>query len=73
MERKIRETKRELTAYDEAGFKDEFSAASAKLKAQRDKLNGFCEETGLLRQNEREQVLGYSHSQAAKAVWAARK
>lgn len=73
MERKIRETKRELAAYDEAGFKDEFSATSAKLKAQRDKLNGFCEETGLLRQNEREQVLGYSHSQATKATWAAKE
>jgi len=73
MERKIRATKRELAAYDEAGFKDDFAAASAKLKAQRDGLNDFCKQTKLLRQNEREQVLGYSHSQAAKAVWAFRR
>ncbi|MBE6723306.1 MAG: phage capsid protein [Ruminococcaceae bacterium] len=73
MERKIRATKREMTAYDAAGQREDFASAASKLKAQREKLNDFCKETGLLRQDEREQVLGYSHSQATKAAWAARR
>ena len=33
----------------------------------------FCRQTGLVRQREREQVLGFGRSQASKAVWENRK
>jgi len=80
-ERKIRSTKRELAGYDEGikstdnetlrnAMQADFSNASVKLKQQEAALKDFANQTGLDRQREREQVLGFSHSQASKAVQA---
>ncbi|WP_085832867.1 phage minor capsid protein [Clostridium merdae] len=80
MERQIRATKRELAGYD-AGIKssdseelknaltERFQAASVKLSRQKSQMDDFLGQTGMLRQTEREQVLGFGRSQAQKAVW----
>ena len=84
MERQIRATKRELAGYD-AGIKgtdneklrdalnEQFQAAAVKLSRQKSQLDDFLGLTGMLRQGEREQVLGFGRSQAQKAVWAAKR
>lgn len=83
LERRIRATKRELTGYS-AGMKaggqdvrnalqDQFNAASVKLKRQEAKLKDFTRQTGLDRQREREQALGFGQSTAQKAVQANKK
>ncbi|MDU7338601.1 MAG: phage minor capsid protein [Clostridium sp.] len=81
MERQIRATKRELAGYD-AGIKssdseelknaltERFQATSVKLSQHKSQMEDFLDQTGMLRQGEREQVLGFSRSQAQKAVWA---
>lgn len=80
MERTIRSTKREIAGYDEGmksadekirnAMKEDFSTASVKLKRQETALNDFINETGLDRQREREQILGFGRSAARKAVYA---
>ena len=84
MERQIRATKRELAGYD-SGIKatdsealrnalnEQFQATSVKLQQERRQLDSFLDQTGLYRQGDREQVLGFGRSQAQKAVWAAKK
>jgi hypothetical protein len=80
MERKVRATKRELAGYG-AGIKDadeplrnalkeKFNRSSVTLKRQEANLKAFTEKTGLDRQREREQVLGFGRSAAQKAVWS---
>nr|DAZ24198.1 MAG TPA: minor capsid protein [Caudoviricetes sp.] len=83
-ERQIRATKRELAGYD-AGFKaadsehlrnalnEQFQAAAVKLQRQKSQLDDFLGQTGMLRQDECEQVLGFGRSQAQKAVWATKR
>lgn len=84
MERQIRATKRELAGYD-AGIKatdsaelrnalrEQFQAAAVKLQREKSLMEDFLGQTGMLRQSEREQVLGFGRSQAQSAVWAAKK
>lgn len=84
MERQIRATKRELAGYD-AGIKatdseelrnalsEQFLATSVKLSRQKIQMESFLDQTGMLRQGEREQVLGFGRSTAQKAVWANKK
>lgn len=80
-ERKIRRTKRTLTACDEAlnnlsdeqllnELKKEFEKYSFKLKSQKSELNAFCKKTGLYTDNARAQVYGFNKSLAQKAVWS---
>ena len=82
MERAVRATKRELVGYG-AGMKDadeplrnalkeKFDRSSVTLKRQEAKLKDFTKKTGLDRQREREQVLGFGRSAAQKAVSANR-
>ena len=78
LERRIRDTKRDLAAYDEAtkngvDMSDEFASASVKLKRQEAELNDFLNQTSIDRQREREQVAGFGRSQASKAAWANKK
>lgn len=83
MERRIRATKRELAGYaegmqsdDEAvrnALREDFNASSVTLKQQEAKLRDFTRQTGLDRQNEREQVLGFGKSPAQSARQAAEK
>ena len=73
MERAMRKTKRELLAADSTGDKDRFTEKSVLLRRQREEYSKFSKAAGLLTQNERTQVAGFGHSQASKAVWAAKK
>lgn len=71
MERQIRRWKREYTGMEAAGQDTRESAM--KLKAWREREYDFLRQTGLDRQKDREAVLGFGRSQAAKAAWTAKK
>ena len=83
MERQIRVTKRELAGYNEGmesdneaihnSMQDSFNQSSVKLKQQEADLKDFLKQTGLDRQREREQVLGFNRSTSQKAVQANKK
>jgi len=73
IERAIRKTKRELIVYDNAGLKDDFTAASIKLRRQREFYKGFSKKANLRKQVERTGVYGYNKSISSKSVWAERK
>jgi len=73
MEREIREQKRRAVAFEAAGDKEDLLTAQLKLKSKEAQLKDFLGKTDRVRLREREQVLGFGHSQASKAVWAQRK
>ena len=83
-ERKIRESKRILAAYDESiknaddeaikkAYQNIFNKESVKLKNREAELNNFCDKTGLLKRNDRVQKYGFGRSTAQKAVSSANK
>ena len=83
MERAVRDSKRQAAGYDEAvksakdeatakAMKQEFNSAAVKLKQQESILKDFTQKTGLERQRNLEQVVGFSHSQSSKAVHSAK-
>lgn len=83
-ERKIRESKRILAAYDESiknaddeaikkAYQNIFNKESVKLKRREAELNNFCDKTGLLKRNDRVQKYGFGRSTAQKAVQANKK
>lgn len=87
-ERKIRETKRLLSALDEAKtnlsdspatediiklINRDFEKNSVKLKRQESELKNFCSKTGLLPDGARSQVYGFGRSTAQKVVWVNKK
>ena len=83
-ERKIRELKRQtVKMQDAADFADDpelkrlakadHQAMSVKLKTAERELKDFCKATGQDRDKFREQVLGFSHSEAQRAVQANKK
>lgn len=83
-ERRIRATKRELTALD-AGIKEtndpslkeslqaEFDRKSVLLKKQEAKIKDFTHQTGLYRDRAREQSYGFNKSVSQKAIHKAEK
>ncbi len=93
MERAIRDSKRKAAGFDEAvksakdeptakAMKQEFDAAAVRLKRQEAALKDFTQQTGLLRQREREQVaatkaagkvVSFGRSPAQKVRFAADK
>lgn len=73
IERSMRKTKREMVAFEAAGLKDDFTAASVKLRRQRNEYKDFVRGTGRMPLNERHQTYKYNRSVSAKAVWAERK
>lgn len=84
MERDIRATKRKLiaeqTAMEESSdpklretLRKELGRDSQKLKKQESLLRDYLEETGLPKQNDRVQVVGFGRSEAQKAVWAGKQ
>lgn len=73
MEREIRATKRELTAFDAAGLQEDFARQSVKLKAQEQKLKDFTRATDRRVDSARVQVQGFGHSVSRKAVWENKK
>lgn len=83
-ERKIRELKRQTVKMQNAAdfaddpelkrlAKADHQAMSVKLKTAEKKLKDFCNATGQDRDKFREQVLGFSRSEAQKAVWENKK
>ena len=73
METAMRKTKREIIGYDAAGDTDYFTAASIKLRRQKEEYAAFSKAAGLWQQQNRTGVLGYGHSVSQKAVWAEKK
>ncbi|MDL2257578.1 phage minor capsid protein [Eubacteriales bacterium OttesenSCG-928-K08] len=82
LERKIRETKRQLSALDASikdapsdsianSLKSEFTSLSTSLKDQERKLNDFTAQTDLWKDTSRTQVDGFGRSVSQKARWAA--
>lgn len=80
-ERKIRESKRILAAYDEKikgaednakrkAYQNIFDKESVKLKRRESELDNFCDKTGLLKRSDRVQKYGFGRSTAQKAVKA---
>jgi len=83
-ERAIRQSKRELAALDSAikaapdeatrtALEAEFQRSASILRRRKDRMEAFLRDTGRTRHTDREQVLGFGRSEAAKATWAARK
>ena len=83
-ERKVRALKRECIANNtaiknasdaetKAMFQSEYQKSAAKLKTAEQQLKDFCKATNQQRDKFREQVLGFSRSEAQKAVWASKK
>lgn len=67
LERDMRQSKREILAYNEAGLKKDFENASIKLQRQKQEYNKFAEATGMKRQDARHQVDGFNRSVAQKS------
>lgn len=78
-ERKIRESKRILAAYDESiknaddeaikkAYQNIFNKESVKLKNREAELNNFCDKTGLLKRNDRVQKYGFNKTISQKVI-----
>jgi len=65
IERKLRKWKREYLGMKAAGLPTD--EAAAKLNQWRRTMDDFLEQTGLKQQSEREEVIGFDRSEAAKA------
>lgn len=83
-ERKVRAWKRRCITTQEgvnsakddvtkAAAQAEYSKSAVHLKANEEKLKDFCKQTGQDRDRFREQVYGFSRSEAQRAVQAAKK
>lgn len=72
IETSIRQSKRELMMFKEAGLNDEFTNVSIKMQRQKALYKEFSKKAGLPVQNERHQVLGFDRSISQKAVWASK-
>lgn len=73
LERRIRNTKREVMGWDAAGDKEMYERKSALLQRQNAEYNQFCEENGLKKQSERIHIAKWNRSEAAKARAAAKR
>ena len=83
LERRIRDTKREVMAWDTArqsaqgSFKDmierDYQRKAALLQKQNAAYNQFCSETGQKKRNERIQIAKWNRTEAAKARAAAKR
>lgn len=73
MERAMRKQKDRCIAADAAGDKDTFTAASIKLRRQKDIYEDFCKAAGTYTEYERTFVAGYNRRLEAKSSGAVRK
>lgn len=73
LERQIRRWKREYVLAKETDQPDLQSHAAGRLAAARGRLDDFLQQTGRHKQQLRETVPGFGHSEASSAVWAARR
>lgn len=78
-ERKIRESKRILAAYDESiknaddeaikkAYQDIFNKESVKLKRREAELNNFCDKTGLLKRSDSMVLAGVRHKRRCRLI-----
>ena len=70
LETAMRKTKREIIAYDAAGLKNDFTAASIRLNVQKEAYKAFSEAAGLPMQLIRAEQYGFGKSISQKAAWA---
>ena len=73
LERQIRRWKREYVLAKETDQADLQSRAAGRLAAARARLDDFLQQTGRRKQQLRETVPGFGHSEASSAVWASRR
>lgn len=73
MERAMRKQKDRCIVADAAGDEDTFTAASIKLRRQKDLYEDFCNAAGTYTEYERTFVAGYNRSLAAKTGAVTRK
>jgi len=71
IERNIRRWKREYTGMEVAG--QPTNEAASKIVRWQDEQRSFLKQTGLKRQTDREQIPGFSNSEARKTDWVIRK
>ncbi len=70
LERSIRNTKRELIAAENGGLKDNFTAASVRLRRLRAYYEDFSGKAGLVTRSDLTQVPGYGRRLSGKALYA---
>lgn len=73
LERRIRDTKREVMAWETVGDDEKYQRKAALLQRQNAAYNQFCEENGLKKQSDRVSIAKWNRSEAAKARAAAQK
>lgn len=73
MERAMRRQKDRCVVADAVGDKDAFTAASIKLRRQKDYYEDFCKAAGTYTEYERTFVSGYNRQLATRTSWAVRK
>ena len=73
LERRIRNTKREVMGWDAAGDKEMYERKSALLQRQNAEYNQFCEENELKKQSDRIHIAKWNRSETAKARAAAKR
>lgn len=70
IERSIRQTKREILAYKEAGLEEDMKNSQILLQQQRKEYKKFCNEMGLQQEDNRTQQYGFGRSEGQKARYA---
>lgn len=73
LERDVRQQKRRILTADQVGDKEGLVKAQLKLKEKESMLKAHVKTTGRTQRTNRQQVLGFGHSEASKAVWAKRR
>lgn len=73
LERAVREQKRRVLAAEAMGDKTAKTAYQLKLKEKEAALKQFVSTTGRTQRTNRQQIVGFGHSEAAQAVWTKRR
>ena len=73
LENRIRNTKRQVMNWKEAGDEEMYQRKSALLQKQNAAYNDFCEKNGLKKRSERIRIAKWDRSQAAQARAAAKR
>jgi hypothetical protein len=73
LETRIRNTKRQMLGWKEAGDEEMYQRKAALLKRQNAAYNEFCEKNGLKKRSERLRIAQWDRAQAAQARAAAKR
>lgn len=73
LEARIRNTKRQMLGWKEAGDEEMYQRKAALLKKQTAAYNDFCEKNGLKKRSERLRIARWDRAQAAQAREAAKR